>query len=72
MRHDQTLGLRHQAARSGQELEADVSALQCEPQEKIGHLPQRDHGSGADFLGLDRGWGFCFSLPQLRLEGSRR
>lgn len=72
MRHEQTIGLRHQVARCGQELEANMSALQREPQEKIGHVSQRDDGAGANFVGLDRCRGGRVSLPQLRLEGSRR
>jgi len=72
MRHEQTLRLRHQAARPGQELEADLSALQPSSQEENRSLPQRDDWAGANFVGLDRGWGLDLALSQLRLEGSRR
>jgi hypothetical protein len=71
MRDEQTLRLRHQAARPGQELETDLSALQPSSQEENRSLPQRDDWTGAIFVGLDRSWGFDFPLPQLRLEGSR-
>lgn len=72
MRDANALRSRDSSARRGAELEADLPAVQRQSQEQARAVPQRDDGTGADFIGLDRSWGFCVVLPQLRLEGSRR